>query len=74
MVLSLTTASAVAADNTPEWRNAAVNQQNREARRQFLCFRVGRPGEGRTESSLVALSVDGGHVAVLFCEEPSGCS
>ena len=30
---------AVAADNTPEWRNAAVNQQNREPRRaNFFAF------------------------------------
>ena len=29
----LCAAPAVAADNAPEWRNAAVNQQNREARR-----------------------------------------
>ncbi len=32
-------AGAVAADNTPEWRNAAVNQQNREPRRaNFFAF------------------------------------
>ena len=35
----LCSASAVAADNAPEWRNAAVNQQNREARRaNFFAF------------------------------------
>ena len=59
MVLSLTTASAVAADNTPEWRNAAVNQQNREARRaNFFAFEsedLARAGQKAASSRYLSM-------------------
>ena len=59
MVLSLTTASAVAADITPEWRNAAVNQQNREARRaNFFAFEsedLARAGQKAASSRYLSM-------------------
>ena len=57
----LWSAGAVAADNAPEWRNAAVNQQNREARRaNFFAFEseaLARAGE--KQASARYLSMEG---------------
>ena len=50
---------AVAADNTPEWRNAAVNQQNREPRRaNFFAFEtedLAKAGEKAASSRYLSM-------------------
>jgi beta-galactosidase len=60
-LMLLWSAGAVAADNAPEWRNAAVNQQNREARRaNFFAFEtedLARAGE--KQASKRYLSMEG---------------
>jgi len=55
----LWSAGAVAADNAPEWRNAAVNQQNREARRaNFFAFEtedLAKAGEKAASSRYLSM-------------------
>ena len=52
-------APAVAADNAPEWRNAAVNQQNREARRaNFFAYEseaLAKAGEKQASSRFLSM-------------------
>ena len=52
-------AGAMAADNAPEWRNAAVNQQNREARHaNFFAFEsedLARAGEKQASSRFLSM-------------------
>jgi len=55
----LCAAPAVAADNAPEWRNAAVNQQNREARRaNFFAYEtedLARAGEKQASERYLSM-------------------
>ncbi|MBE6260909.1 MAG: DUF4981 domain-containing protein [Prevotella sp.] len=58
-LMLLWSAGAVAADNAPEWRNAAVNQQNREARRaNFFAFEtedLAKAGEKAASSRYLSM-------------------
>ena len=61
LLLLLATAQAQAADVVPEWRNPAVNQQNREARRaNFFAFESEQQARaGQKSASQRYLSMEG---------------
>ena len=69
LLIASSAVPAWAGKQDAEWRNPEKNQENREARRaNFFAF--------ESESlarAVFLLPLYGGHVALPFREEPSGC-